>query len=501
MNVAPAGVTRQTRWLVDRSSRHRNRRGSPGWKANMRKPNILIIYMDQCRWDALSMNGNTDSITPTFNRLASTGVNFDHCFVQNPVCMPSRVSTLTGRYPSALGITHMGVPVPPETLTIAGMLKPYGYRTANLGKLHFLPHANRDHRSPHPSYGFDVLEISEEPGCYEDAYRAWVQALCPSHLDDISVGLPPAAIKWQEVFGYDDGIHHPEERSPRRALPFNAPDSLTHGSFVEDRTRHFIRESRDFPWLAIASFYSPHEPWIAPQRYLDLYDPEQLTIPTFPPEVDQARKDGRCPDEELRAARHGYYAMISEVDDRVNGILTEIENLGIANETIVAVISDHGERLGEYLAYGKGYPAPDAVSRVPLIIRWPAGQLDIGTTNSSIVEMVDLIPTLLEGAGIPIPSSVQGSSFLKKARGEPSGVETGSALLEGHGWRSLRTHDFHYICEDSGNESLWDLRREFGEYRNLADDSSASDDLAEMRYLLLQRMIRTESVLDRTWVY
>ena len=123
----------------------------------MRRPNILILYTDQQRWDALGVNGNADIQTPNLDRLAREGINCDHYFVQNPVCMPSRASFLTGLYPSTLGITHMGVPVPTDTITLPQLLKPYGYRTANIGKLHFLPHANRDHRLLHPPYGFDHL--------------------------------------------------------------------------------------------------------------------------------------------------------------------------------------------------------------------------------------------------------------------------------------------------------------------------------------------------------
>ena len=141
----------------------------------MKRPNILILYTDQQRWDALGVNGNPDIQTPNLDRLAQEGVNFDHHFVQNPVCMPSRISFLTGQYPSTLGITHMGVPVPEHTVTLPRLLRNYGYTSANIGKLHFLPHANRDHREIHPAYGFDHLEISDEPGCYEDAYRAWVR--------------------------------------------------------------------------------------------------------------------------------------------------------------------------------------------------------------------------------------------------------------------------------------------------------------------------------------
>jgi arylsulfatase A-like enzyme len=218
----------------------------------LRRPNVLILTTDQQRWDALGANGNREIRTPNLDRLAAEGVNFPRHFVQNPVCMPSRASFLTGQYPATLGITQMGVPVPPETVTLPRLLRPYGYRTANVGKLHFLPHANRDHRAPHPDYGFDELEVSDEPGPYEDAYRAWVRAIAPEQLDRVSAGLPPSAEVWRRVMGETDPVPHPAERFPKRAVPFAGRDDLTHAAFVADRAMDFVARHADRPWLCVA---------------------------------------------------------------------------------------------------------------------------------------------------------------------------------------------------------------------------------------------------------
>ena len=323
----------------------------------MRRPNILVLSTDQQRWDALGHNGNGDIQTPHLDRLARDGLNFDHYFVQSPVCMPSRVSFLSGQYPSTLRITHMGVPVPEATVTLPKLLRPYGYTSANIGKLHFLPHANRDHRDPHPSYGFDYLEISDEPGCYEDAYRAWVRRKAPDQLDHISVGLPPATETWQRALGVRDRIVHPNERFPKAALPFRGRSDVTHTAFVAEQTMEFIDRHVDRPFLCIAGFYAPHSPWVAPQEFLDRYDPRGFTLPIFPPDIDGQRSADHCSDDELRAARHGYYAMVSEVDHHVGRILTHLDERDLREHTIVVFTSDHGEWLGEHLKYGKGYPA------------------------------------------------------------------------------------------------------------------------------------------------
>ncbi|MBN1642568.1 MAG: sulfatase-like hydrolase/transferase [Anaerolineae bacterium] len=466
----------------------------------MRRPNVLILYADQQRWDAVGVNGNAEIHTPNLDRLAADGLNCDHFFVQNPVCMPSRVSMLSGLYPATLGIVRNGVPVPQETVTLPHLLRNYGYRCANIGKLHFLPHANRDHRTPHPPYGFDHLEIADEPGCYADAYRAWVQRLAPDQLDAISVGLPPATAVWQEAMGLDDGIRHPEVRFPKRAIPFPGPAGLTHSAFVAEQTMAYIEQHRQEPFLCIAGFYSPHSPWIAPQSFIDLYDPASLSLPQFPEQVDQQRSDGHFSDQELRAARQGYYAQVSEVDHHVGRILDRLDALGLADSTIGVYTSDHGEWLGEHLRYGKGYPAHDCVSRVPLIVRWTGGAARRGQTSHTFVEAVDLVPTLLDCAGIPVPGHLQGRSFLGELTGAPGSPRT-SALTEGDGWKTLRLDGLRYVVDADGREGLYDLELDPGAYDDVSGCPDYRDALAAARHGLLRRLLARERPLPRAWAY
>jgi len=469
----------------------------------MKRPNILMLYTDQQRWDALGANGNPEIQTPNLDRLAQQGTSFDHYFVQNPVCMPSRVSFLTGQYPSTLRITHMGVPVPQETLTLPRLLRPYGYRSANIGKLHFLPHANRDHRAPHPDYGFDHLEIADEPGVYEDAYRAWVRRQDPSQLDYLSAGLPPATAIWYRTMGLRDTVKHPGEGGRfdfKGAIPFAGDERYTHTAFVAEQTIEFLRQQGQQPFLCIAGFYSPHAPWIVPQRHLDRYDPQRLTLPTFPPTVEAKRQGDAFTDEQLRSARHGYYAMISEVDHHVGRILDQLAAQGLADDTIVLFTSDHGEWLGEHLRYGKGHPGSDAVSRVPLLVRWPGGMAGSVRQNHEIVEAVDVVPTLLECIGAQLPPHLQGNSFAPALLGRPYQSRK-AALMEHAGWKNLRTTRYRYLVHSDGRESLWDLQDDPQEYRDRAADPHYSAILAEHRHLLLQRLLEMERPLPRSWTY
>jgi len=466
----------------------------------MKRPNILLLYTDQQRWDALGVNGNPDIQTPNLDRLAQEGVNLDHLFVQNPVCMPSRVSMLTGQYPSTLGIGRNGVPVPADTITLPRMLCNYGYVSANVGKLHFLPHANRDHRDIHPDYGFDHLEISDEPGCYEDAYRAWVQRKAPDQLDLISVGLPPATAVWQRMMRIDDHIRHPEERFPKRAVAFPGRSDVTHSAFVAEQTIEFIGQHQDEPFFCVAGFYSPHSPWVAPQEFIDLYDPSQMTLPKFPPEVEAQRSDSFFSDHELRSARQGYYAMVSEVDYHVGRILACLDDLRLRENTIVIFTSDHGEWLGEHLRYGKGHPGHDCISRVPFIVRWPQGISSPGRTVHGLIEAVDVVPALLECAGIPVPYYVQGRSFMPLLENQATEGRR-SALTEMTRWKTLRAERLRYVVEADGSEMLYDLTQDPDGYHNVAADPAYASALAELRHELLRRLLERERLTPRAWTY
>ena len=374
--------------------------------------NVLIVYTDQWRWDALGSLGSPAQ-TPVLDELAAGGVHFDHAFVQSPVCMPSRVSMLTGKYPSTLGITHMGVPVPEATETVASIVGRRGLRTANIGKLHFLPHANRDHTLPHPMYGFDELVLSDEPGVYEDDYRAWLRAIDPAAADSFTCGLPPAAETWQATLGiHRNGSNIGARDDYDGARVFEASEELTHSAWVATRTIEHLRSlSAKEPSLTIASFFSPHPPFHVPQRFLDLYDRDTLPLPALSAAELAQQAQGEITDEQLRAIRHGYYAAISEVDFHIGRILDVLEELGRRDNTLIVFVSDHGEWLGDHLRFAKGYPADDAVSRVPLIFSWPAGVTEPGRRETTLVEAVDIVPTILDALGIATPTPLQGRSL------------------------------------------------------------------------------------------
>ena len=232
-----------------------------------------------------------------------------------------------------------------------------------------------------------------------------------------------------------------------------------------------------------------------PQKYLDLYDPAdlpivngQLAIANELPPIQSP-----IPEAQLRSAVHGYYAMISEVDDYVGQILATLAGQGLDKNTIVIFTSDHGEWLGDSGRFAKGYPGDDPVTRVPFIIKGP--EIAAASENCThLIEAVDVLPTLLDLAGIQSPPQLNGRSFAPLLLDRPYQPRE-SALTEFHGWKSLRTRHHRYLIHDDGQELLWDDKNQ---PLNPAKNPAVVN---HHRHLLLQRLLEAERPLPRTWPY
>jgi len=280
-------------------------------------------------------------------------------------------------------------------------------------------------------------------------------------------------------------------------------------AFVAEQTRAFIAQQGGQPWLCVAGFYSPHSPWVVPQQFLDLYDPAMLTLPTeavrtalvpFSQRTESAAAGAT--DDELRSVIHGYYAMVSEVDHHVGQILDLLDERGLADSTMVMFTSDHGEWLGRYGRYGKGHPGDDTVTRVPLIIRNPAALGNAVPVVDTIVEAVDVLPTILDAAAIQVPPELQGRSLQPLLRGLPDlSARPDSAITEHTGWKSLRTRTHRYLVHDNGDEAFYDLAADPDGLIDVAGAPAAAVALADHRHRLLVRTLQRERPLPRTWRY
>jgi arylsulfatase A-like enzyme len=192
------------------------------------------------------------------------------------------------------------------------------------------------------------------------------------------------------------------------------------------------------------------------------------------------------------------------LDHHIGRILEGLEALGRADRTMVVLLSDHGEWLGDHLRLAKGYPADDPVARVPLVMRWPDGIVRPGRRVSDVVELTDVMPTVLQALGIPVPTDVQGQSLLSALRDEPLD-RLDIAITEHERWTSVRSSTHHYLVHEDGRERLWDMVEDPTEHRELGQDRGQDPvvhtALTRHRCLLLQRQLQARRELPRTYPY
>lgn len=476
----------------------------------MKQPNIILIMADQLRFDALGCYGNTQVRTPNIDWLSLDGSTFDNHFVQNPVCSPSRCTLITGRYPKNHGTRDNGIPLRDEEITLAEVLRDQGYVTAAMGKMHYTVQAasSEDEQDgwPEDHYGFDILHTTCDT--QKGEYIKWLEKVSrtdyevlkeqmknPVSPGETSPGGPPQL--------YKNGINPKYHQS----------------TWIADRTVDFIQESAaDRPFFMLCSFVDPHHPFNPPAPYDTMYDPDEMDPPIWreteledkPPHYRKARYGHNFGNEKYDyskltshdwgSVKAAYYGMISLVDDQIGRILDAVRKKGIEQDTIIMFTNDHGELLGDHGLLFKGPFHYDCIIKAPLVIRWP-GMIPKGCRYSQVTEHVDIMPTLLEYAGIRPPYGVQGSSMAPILRGDAGGGKE-YALTEYHcyNWglnlKTLTGKDFkltYYAGEDFGE--LYDRNADPDEIKNLWDDMEFKDVKERMLRKLMDRIVETEDSL------
>ncbi len=473
------------------------------------RPNILFICTDQQRFDALGCYGNAHIQTPAIDGLAREGVLFERCYVQSPVCAPSRASLLTGRYVHSHGLWANGVALPPGERLFPRTLADAGYDCGLIGKLH-LAACYQGRTEPRHDDGFRVFDWAHDPthGSPENRYHRWLEERHPD-LYAAAMAQGPGR-RGHETVGFD-----------------SMPTEAHYSRWVSERTVDFLRSGRDpdKPFFLIANFYDPHHPFVAPQEYLDRYDPAALPPPIGGPddltdrppilaEASKASYAGRArgfaaySPEEIRRTIAAYYAMVTLIDDEVRRILSALDDLGLAEDTLVIFTSDHGEMLGDHGLLLKGPMLYEGAVRVPLILRWP-GVLPANVRRPDLVQWIDLCATVLGAAGAEPLGGDQGQSLLPLARGDAEAPCRGWALCEyrdsGHpydppvhltmlrqGRHKLVVHHGDPATGRPRSGELYDLEADPGELRNLWDDPAASDVRADLSALLRDVLVATE---------
>ena len=344
-----------------------------------KKPNIIFILSDDHRWDAMGNMGHPFIQTPSLDRLAQEGIRFNNAFVTTPLCSPSRASFLTGQYPHRHGVKNNLTPWDDRNVTFLELLKKAGYKTAFIGKWH-MPGRLPDIQGRAVDR-FVTFTVSGGQGIYYD---------CPLIIDG----------KLQERKGK------------------YLTEDLT------DLALEFMNREKEGPFCIYLAHKAVHQPfWPSPEvrkLYEDI-DVSRHLQPEYHSWVSMMRGSwyyGMLGNVEQ--FYRDYCRTITAMDKQIGRILAELDKLGIADHTMIVYAGDNGIFWGEKQLIDKRWPYEEA-TRIPFIVRYPAGTKAGGRKSDAMVLNVDLAPTLLDAAGLPVPDSMQGKSFkpLLENRDEP----------------------------------------------------------------------------------
>ncbi len=436
------------------------------------KYNVLFIAVDDLRPD-LGCYGHPLAKSPNIDGLAKQSLQFNRAYCQFALCNPSRSSLLTGRRPETLKVLDLETFVRksnPGIVTLPQLFKQNGYRSLSYGKIFHTTNGNHD----------DPESWSDRPG--------------KSPGDDAPVAAKTKPAKKKIKTNPD-----PDGADRANDMPYGAPavedNKLVDGQ-IADRAVVALRAEKDKPFFIGVGFHRPHMPFVAPKKYWDLYDPKDIKLAPNPylpkgaPEfasndASEVRrykdvpKTGPLSDELSRNLIHSYLASVSYMDAQVGKVLAELDRLGLREKTIVILWGDHGYQLGEHGTWNKRTNW-EIATRVPLMISVP-GQKS-GQKTEALVELVDMYPTLTELCKIPVPSGLEGTSFVpllknKKLSWKKAAFSTYAKDVPGMGetlGRAMRTERYRFV-EWAGSESekrvyeLYDHKNDAQENVNIVD--------------------------------
>lgn len=434
------------------------------------KPNVLFIAVDDMNND-LGCYGHPTVKSPHIDRLAKAGTRFEKAYCQFPLCSPSRTSIMTGLRPDTTRTYDLQYHFRkhlPDVVTLSQLFKNNGYHAARIGKIY--------HYGNPGQIGTNGL----------DDEASWSERINPKGRDKEEEHLL---------------TNHTPQSGLGSSLSFQraegADEEQTDG-IVATETIRLLEKHKDEPFFIAAGFYRPHCPYVAPEKYFDLYPLEKVPASKGPfdhmKNVPPAALSFCKPwpwfgvtAEQSRESLQAYHATISFVDAQVGRLLDAVDRLGLAENTIIVFWSDHGYHVGEHGLWKK-QSLFEGSARVPMIISAP-GQKTKGGVSPRTVELVDLFPTLADLAGLEPPANLAGASLrplLAKPDAEwsrPAFTQVWRGNFAGH---SVRTERHRYTEWDNGKQGaeLYDYETDPGELRNLANDPQHAATVAELKALV-----------------
>jgi arylsulfatase len=461
----------------------------------MKKPNIVLIMVDQMRYDCAGFAGHPVAKSPVLDRMAQQGVRFENTYCASPLCSPARASWLTGLYPHGhLQLRNYGwkmkdapgCRLPDDAVTIGDILNGAGYRCGMVGNWHL----GFDET---PQHGFNDMWLTQR-------YHRSVDT------EQYEIYLKEHGLL--ETFWLDGKMKfkHTLKKGKLPVAATKVPTEHQRTTWAVDRGIEFIERKSEAPFFLFLSIKDPHPPLTPPEEFIPMFPPEEMPVyPSWddalenkPEHVRQghfshAKEIGY---EGIQKITAYYLALIAHVDNQIDRVFTALEKAGLDEDTLVVFHSDHGELLGEHGMFEKTFMYEGSV-RVPLLMRW-SGHVPENVTLTEPLAGVDLLSTMMDLAGVPLTSPIHGRSVADAVREgkEPqpcdvlSEIPTHEGIFDGihdvdeeqlGATMMIRRGDWKLIHHREYDDELYDLKNDPGEMNNLAGDPAQADRVKELR--------------------
>lgn len=508
-----------------------------------KQPNFLFIITDQHRADHLGCYGNKIVNTPNIDSIAEKGQKWDKFFVANPICMPNRASIMTGRMSSLHGARHNGIPLSHEHTTFVELLKDAGYSTGLIGKSHLqsftgLPATNKfqadpdmhtpraelrdafKHNRHSEDYDLEVLQQWSSPLAQRmngDFYGFDHVEIAADHADAASGDYMLWALEqnpdFKNLVGPENALPDDKIDAPQ-AWRTAVPEEQYSTSWIADRAQDWIAEraADDKPFFLQMSFPDPHHPFTPPGKYWDMYNPDDMPLPEsfgksdLPPIkiMREAMQNGTDPrdnqspfsvtEAEARQIIALTYGSITMIDDAIGKVLKQLEDSGLADNTIVIFTTDHGDYMGDHGLMLKLLLHFQGLIRVPFVWSDPT-QPGVGTTCSELASSIDIAATILARAGVQAYNGIQGRDLLSAPPPEAVIVEEDSqrqmtGFERPQRVRTIVTERYRMSLREGEDwHELYDLENDPLEIENRYFDTNYLDVRHELTETMLRRMI------------
>ena len=435
------------------------------------RPNVLLVTADHWPGDLLGAEGHPCVQTPTLDELARSGVRFPRAYSESPTCLGARRTLMTGCSPRLVDSRSPGYTdgTPPDVQTLAQVFRDAGYQAYAVGKLHVYPQRSR--------VGFDDVTLGEEGRAMSGL------------VDDYELYLGERGYAGQ-YFTHGMGNNEYVTR------PWHLPEEhhVTNWA-TREMVRAIKRRDPTRPALWYLSYCHPHPPLVPLQAYLDIYREMQIDVPSMgewaddpealPYRLRAPRDFGELrTDREIRQARRAFYALCTHIDHQLRVVIGTLREEGVLDDTTIVFSSDHGDLLGKHGLWRKSLFYEDS-ARVPMIVLGTEGDERVGfdRVDDRLVGLQDVMPTVLDLAGVPVPDWVGGLSMVGDERRDHiygecgEGVEASRMVCDGR---------FKFVYYAAGNRSqLFDLADDPEELVDLAESTDHQGERKRLEALLV----------------